>query len=242
MSQFPQSKSSQLDLDYARDRVGDKTIFNFFNTVYAWMAVGLAVTAAVGYVFSQNDALRQIVYGNRFGHVAIVLGAFAIAWSVQSAAARIGATAATALFILYAAVIGALISGIFRVYPIQTLASAFLVTGGTFAGMSFVGFVLKRDLTKIGSYLIMAFWGLFIASMVNIFMQNDAMGWVITYGVLIVFIGLTAYQTQKLKVWAEQSAHDGDAAGRMAIVGALILYVAFINIFLSILRIMGSRR
>jgi len=240
MSQFPNTRP--VNLDYARDQVGDRTIFNFFNTVYAWMAVGLAVTAAVGWMFSHNAALLKLVYGNRAGYVVIALAAFAIAWGVQSAAQRISATAATILFLLYAAVIGALVSGIFLMYPVKTLGAAFLVTGGTFGGMSFIGFVLKKDLSRLGAFLGMAVLGLMIASIVNVFMANDAFSWFLTYAILAVFIGLTAYQTQKLKVWAQSNAHNGDAAARMAIVGSLMLYVAFINMFLSILRIMGGRR
>jgi FtsH-binding integral membrane protein len=104
------------------------------------------------------------------------------------------------------------------------------------------GFVTKRDLTGIGSFLVMGAIGLFIASLVNVFIASNALSWVITYAVLGVFIGITAYETQRLRNMAEQHAGNADLSGRLAIVGALVLYIAFINIFLSILRILGSRR
>ena len=154
----------------------------------------------------------------------------------------VNATAGTALFILYAAVIGALVSGIFVVYPKSTLAASFLVTAATFGVLSVLGFVLKKDLSSFGSYLIMGAIGLFIASIVNIFLANDALSWIITYGVLAVFIGLTVYYTQKLKGWALEVSDNPEMASRLAVVGSLMMYVAFLNMFLSILRIMGSRR
>jgi FtsH-binding integral membrane protein len=143
---------------------------------------------------------------------------------------------------VYAAVIGAIISWIFIVYPDSTLGAAFLVTGGTFAAMSIYGFVTKRDLSTIGSYLTMAAFGLFFASIANIFFANDALSWVITYGILAVFIGLTAYYTQQLRDTAVQIGENGELASRYAIVGSIMLYIAFINMFMAILRIMGSRK
>jgi len=241
MSMFPQSGARKpWELDYARD---DKTISKFFNVVYAWMAVGLAVTAAVAYFVSQSDAGLRIVYGGGRGMaVVIALGMFAIAMGVQSAAIRINANVATGLFILYSALMGALLSGIFVIYKMQTIGAAFLVTGGTFAAMSVYGFVTKRDLTRIGSILIMCFIGLFIASLANLFIANNALSWLITYGVLAVFIGITAYETQKLKVLAQQYGSDPAIAPRIAIIGSLLLYIAFINMFMSVLRIMGDRK
>ena len=242
MSMFPGSGAQRKpwELEYGTT---DRTMARFFNMVYAWMAVGLAVTAAVAWFASQSPAMRQMVYGNGKGFAIVVaLGMFAIAWGVQQAALRINANVATALFLLYAALMGCLISAIFLIYPMSTLLSAFLVTGGTFAAMSVYGFVTKRDLTRIGSIMAMAVIGLFIASLVNIFVASSALSWIITYAVLGVFIVLTAYETQQLKNFAQQYGDNPDVAARIAIVGSLLLYIAFINMFLSILRIMGDRR
>src|SRR5436190_14711952 len=154
MSMFPQQRAVRLE--YGTD---DRAIFNFFNAVYAWMAVGLAVTAAVAWACSQSAVMMNVVYGSRGGYMIMGLAAFAIAMGVQSMAMRISAAAGTALFLLYAAVIGALISGIFRIYSGPTLLASFAMTGGVFGGMSVYGYITKRDLTKIGSILVMCVWG-----------------------------------------------------------------------------------
>ena len=137
---------------------------------------------------------------------------------------------------------GALLSAIFVIYKMQTIGAAFVITGGTFAAMSVYGFVTKRDLTQIGSILVMCVIGLFIASLANIFIASNALSWLITYAVLAVFIGITAYETQKLKVLAQQYGDDPNMAPRIAIIGSLLLYISFINMFMSILRIMGDRK
>lgn len=242
MSMFPDQQTARKpwELEYSAD---DRTLSKFFNVVYAWMAVGLAVTAAVAYFMASSPTAMRAVYGGGRGMaIVFLLGMFAIAWGVQAAALRISANVATALFLLYAALMGALISYIFVVYRMQTIGAAFLVTGGVFAVMSIYGFVTKRDLTKIGSILVMCVFGLIIASVVNLFMASNALSWFITYAVLAVFIGLTAYETQKLKVLALQYGGDRDMAPRIAIIGSLLLYIAFINMFLSILRILGDRK
>jgi len=238
---YPQPGTRKpFELDYA---TSDKTMSKFFNVVYAWMAVGLAVTAAVAYFVSQSDVGLRMVYGGGRGMAVIIaLGMFGIAMGVQSAALRINANVATGLFLLYSALMGALLSAIFIIYKMQTIGASFLITGGTFAAMSVYGFVTKRDLTQIGSILVMCVIGLFIASLANIFIASNALSWLITYAVLAVFIGITAYETQKLKVLAQQYGDDPNMAPRIAIIGSLLLYISFINMFMSILRIMGDRK
>lgn len=241
MSMYPQpgqGARKPFELEYAND---NKAVSNFFNMVYAWMAVGLALTAAVAWMVSQNTDLMRTIYGNKGGYLIFSLAAFGIAWYAQSQAGRLSANTSTILFLLYAGILGMLLSGIFLVYSPKTLISAFLMTGGVFGGMSIYGFVTKKDLSGIGSILIMCVWGLLLASLVNIFVGNSALSWLITYGILIVFIGLTAYETQQLKQIAYAVGTDSVMAPRMAIYGSLILYISFINLFLSILRILGDR-
>ena len=237
MSMYPDSRP--YELEYGTD---EKVVFNFFNAVYAWMAVGLGVTALVAWFVSQQPELLRIIYSGRGMVIAMALGAFGIAWYVQSQIHRISTGVATALFMLYAIVIGAMISYIFVIYQTRTLLTAFVMTGGVFGVMSVYGFVTKRDLTRIGSILVMCAIGLFVASLVNVFLASDALSWVITYAVLAVFIGITAYQTQMLKAMAYEYQGNGQMLSRMSIVGSLVLYIAFINMFLAILRILGSRK
>lgn len=238
MTMFP-DRTARVTLDYGTD---SGVMTRFFNTVYAWMAVGLAVTAVVGLLVSRSPSFMQMLYGSRGGYFMISLGAVGIAWYVQMQAHRLSAGTSTALFMLYAAIMGALLSGIYLLYPVQTLGAAFLMTGGVFGAMSVYGFVTKRDLSGMGSFLFMAIIGLFIASLVNFWVASTMFDWILTYSILAIFILLTAYQTQMLKNMAVQLQGQPELAARYAIVGALVLYIAFINIFLAILRIIGSRR
>jgi FtsH-binding integral membrane protein len=244
MSQYPQHHPWQParphELEYGADT---RVVASFFNIVYAWMAVGLALTGLVAWVVAQNAQLMNLVYASRGTYVVLGLGAFAIAMGVQWVGHRISPVASTALFLLYAAILGALLAGIFHLYPRSTIFGAFLMTGGVFGGMSVYGFITKRDLSRMGAILIMCAWGLLLASVVNVWLaRSDLVSWIITYAVLAVFIGITAYETQRLKEVAYATQGDPQMASRYAIVGALRLYISFINIFLSILRIMGDRR
>jgi FtsH-binding integral membrane protein len=237
MSMFPNAR--RVELEYGTEA---RSIMSFFNAVYAWMAVGLGVTAVTAWVVAHTPALLNIIYAGPGMMLVMALAAFGIAWYVQAQFQRINPGVATALFILYAVVIGAMISYVFLIYKIETLGAAFIMTAGVFGGMSLYGFVTKRDLTGIGSILIMCVLGLFIASLVNLFLASNALSWIITYAVLAVFIGITAYETQRLKTLAYQFQGNGAMLSRLSIVGSLVLYISFINLFLSILRIMNSRR
>ncbi|HYO07939.1 MAG TPA: Bax inhibitor-1/YccA family protein [Tepidisphaeraceae bacterium] len=242
MSQVPNSfgsyRSQELEYESSENTI---TVGQFFNTVYAWMCVGLALTAVVAW-YVAHSPLVNVIYASRGGYLMIGLAAFGIAWYAQSQAGRLSVGVATALFLVYAAIIGALISGIYLIYPARTLFAAFVLTGGTFGAMSVYGFVTKRDLSRIGSIMIMLVFGFFIASAVNMWLASNALSWVITYAILILFIGITAYETQNLRQIALQYQGDARMAHRYAIMGSLVLYIAFINLFLAILRILGDRR
>ena len=245
MSQYPSPFGAYgragTGVDY-ESRADAVTVGQFFNMVYAWMCVGLALTAVVGWYVANTPSLLNAIYGSRGGYFMIGIAAIGIAWFVQAQAGRLTVGVSTFLFLLYAAVIGALIAGIFKIYESRTLIAAFVLTGGTFGAMSVYGFVTKRDLSRIGAILVMAALGLVIASLVNFWLANDTFSWFITYGILAVFIGITAWETQQLRYMAGQLAHDREMATRYAIVGSLVLYISFINIFLAILRILGDRR
>jgi FtsH-binding integral membrane protein len=237
MSQYP-DYARRVELEYGTT---DKVMFNFFNQVYAWMFAGLAVTGTVAFLVSQHVAFMRVLYTTGL-YIPLILGQLVFIWVIQRTAMRASATVATSLFMVYAAFVGVLISFIFLVYPVATLAGTFAVTAGVFGGMSIYGFITKRDLTTIGSFLIMGFWGIFLASIVNVFIGNTALDWIITYLGVFIFIGLTAYDTQKLKRMALQLENQPTMAARMSIVGSLILYLDFINLFMFLLRIMGRRR
>ena len=243
MSNYPFGAYGRAGADIGYESRADSvTVAQFFNMVYAWMCVGLALTAVVGWYVSQTPARMSAIYGSRAGYFLMGIGAIGIAMYVQWQAGRLSVGVSTMLFLLYAAIIGALVAGIFLIYPAKTLIAAFVLTGGTFGSMSVYGFVTKRDLSGMGSIFIMALWGFIIASLVNFWLANSALSWIITYGILILFIGITAYETQMLRRMAMQMGNNREMATRYAIVGSLVLYISFINLFLAILRILGDRR
>lgn len=239
MTQYPYQQSHRLEYGTT---TGDRAIFNFFNTVYAWMAVGLGVTALVGFAVANTPTLLSLVYASPGLYLLFGLAAFGVAWYVQSQAGRLSTGTATAMFLVYAAIMGALTSAIFLIYPSTVLVTAFFLTAGVFGAMSVYGFVTKRDLTGVGSVAVMLVFGFFIASIVNVFLASSALSWLITYAVLVLFVIITAYETQRLKVMAEQFRGRPDLAARYAIVGSLVLYISFVNMFMSILRILGGSR
>jgi FtsH-binding integral membrane protein len=201
------------------------------------MAVGLAVTAAVAFMVS-NSGFRM----NPSVWIISLVVQIVLAMVISRAINRISASVATVLFLVFAAANGVWLSVLFLIYANATLASTFMVTAGAFGATSLYGYVTKRDLTRLGSLLFMALIGLIIASLVNLFWHNPALYWIVSYAGVLVFVGLTAFDTQKLKMIAMQTSDNPAMANRMAVVGSLTLYLDFINLFLFLLRIMGDRR
>jgi hypothetical protein len=237
---YPNNASRPYDIEYASptDR---SAIVAFFNNVYAWMSAGLALTAVVAWYVSTNEALLSWIFGSGIW-IGLIVVELILVFTISAAVNRLSPSAATGLFLLYAALNGLTLSVIFLVYTGSSIAGTFLATAGTFAGTSVYGMVTKRDLTRLGSLLFMALIGLIIASVVNMFWANSTLYWIITYAGVAIFIGLTAYDTQRLKAIAVQTANDPRMAARLAINGALKLYLDFINLFLLLLRILGDRR
>lgn len=211
----------------------------FMAAVYRWMTVGLFVTAGVAFTVANSQAALQLIFGNRMIFWGLMIAELALVFGISAAVNRLSAAAAGGLFLLYSALNGATLSSIFLVYTGGSVAGAFAVTGGTFAAMSVYGTVTKRDLTSWGTFLFMGLIGIVIASIVNMFLHNGMMGFVISCAAVVVFTGLTAYDTQKLRAIA---ASGGGAVAAVPIVGALTLYLDFINLFLALLRLFGSRR
>ncbi len=239
MSSYPNPFQQARPLDYGREGAG--VVARFMNVVYAWMCAGLAITAVVAWWVSQQPGLIKSIYTSGLYWV-LFIGELGLVWVISAAVRRISAGAATALFVLYAGLNGLTLSFIFLAFAQAQIFSAFAVTAGVFGIMSVIGFVTKRDLTRMGSYLLMALIGVVIASVVNMFMHSSGLQLIIMYVAVLVFVGLTAYDTQKLKQLAYSTQGDQSLANRMAIVGSLILYLDFINLFLLILQLMDDRR
>lgn len=211
----------------------------FITKVYGWMAIGLALTGAVSYLVASSPAILQIIYGNKLVFWGLVIGELLMVGYLAAAVTRMSAATATLVYMLYAVVNGLTLSGIFLIYTSTSIVGTFLITAGTFAAMSAYGYFTKQDLTKAGNLLFMALIGLVIASVVNIFFRNPIMYWIITYAGILIFVGLTAYDTQKIKEMNIIGNEGTEEDHKEAIMGALTLYLDFINLFLYLLRLFG---
>ncbi|GAB3939895.1 Bax inhibitor-1/YccA family protein [Spirosoma harenae] len=214
----------------------------FMTQVYGWMTVALLITASVSVWVASTPAVLEIIFGNRIVFYALLLGEILLVMSLSATVQRVSAQTATAMFLGYAVMNGLTLASIFILYTGGSIASTFFVTAGTFGAMSAYGYFTKRDLTSLGGFLMMAVVGLIIASIVNIFWQNETLYWVATYAGVLIFVGLTAYDTQKIKEMNIIGNAGTDEDRKEAIMGALRLYLDFINMFLYLLRLFGRRR
>jgi len=207
------------------------------------MAIGLALTGLVALYVSNTPALLNLILGNRILFFGLIIAELALVFTISARVHKMQASTATALFVLYAALNGATLSFIFIIYTRSSIAATFFVCAATFIACSIYGWTTKRDLTSMGGFMMMGLIGIIIASLVNLFIRSSAMHMIISYIGVLVFVGLTAYDTQHLKTMAvSQPADIGASAVRKgAILGALKLYLDFINLFLMLLRILGSR-
>ncbi|MBR1682101.1 MAG: Bax inhibitor-1/YccA family protein [Bacteroidaceae bacterium] len=217
--------------------------------VYLWMSAALLLTAGTAYVTASSPALLQLIFGNSIAVWGLFILELGLVMGVTAGINRLSPTAATALFLLYSVVNGLTLSVIFFAYELGTIYQAFAASALTFGAMSLVGYTTKRDLSGLGGILIMGLIGLIIASVVNIFWGNSVMDAIITYIGVFIFVGLTAYDTQQIKNLAaavetgsQMGYTDAAAPRRIAIIGALTLYLDFINLFLYLLRLFGRSR
>ena len=171
----------------------------------------------------------------------MIIAEFALVIGVSAAINRLSLTTATLMFILYSVINGALLSYIFLVYTASSVATVFFITAGTFGAMALVGYTTKTDLTSIGKYLFMALIGLIIATVVNVFIKSEGFTYILSYIGVLIFVGLTAYDSQKIKQMLIQAPDAGESAQKLALLGALTLYLDFINLFIYLLRIFGKR-
>jgi FtsH-binding integral membrane protein len=215
----------------------------FVRSVYNWMAIGLALTGAIAYGVAGSPSLIRLIFGNQMLFFGLIIAELALVFVISARIQRIQAGTATALFVLYAGLNGVTLSSIFLVFTRTSIASTFFICAGTFIAASIYGMSTKRDLTSIGNFMAMGLIGIIIASVVNLFLKNTGMELIISYLGVIIFVGLTAFDTQKLKSMAlsQPAGLDTGVIRKGAILGALSLYLDFINLFLMLLRILGNR-
>lgn len=210
----------------------------FMAAVYRWMTLGLLVTAGVAWYVASTPGAIQVIFGNRILFWGLILAEFGLVIGLSAAVTRLSAGVAGALFLLYSALNGATLSIVLLAYTGASVASAFAATAGTFGAMSVYGTVTRRDLSSLRSFLFMGLIGIVIASLVNVFTRSDMVSWVISAAAVVVFTGLTAYDTQRLR----RMAAAGSGIAALPVNGALALYLDFINLFLALLRVFGGRR
>ncbi len=215
----------------------------YMRGVYRWMTLGLAVTAALSFTVVSSEALISFFLGNSILLIGLLIVEVGLVIGITAGINRMSSGMASGLFLLYSALNGITLSAILLVYAQSAVFSAFVTTSGMFLAMSVYGSVTKRDLSGMGSFLTMGLFGLIIASVVNIFLQSSMMEFIISAVGVLIFTGLTAYDTQKLKAFGENAPlDDATALQRGTILGALTLYLDFINLFIMMLRLFGSAR
>ncbi|HGM9843099.1 TPA: Bax inhibitor-1 family protein [Proteus mirabilis] len=215
----------------------------FMAQVYGWMTVGLLLTAFVALYVASSATLIEMIFTNKIFFFGLIIAQLALVFILSGMVHKMSGALATTLFMLYSALTGVTISSVLIVYTYSSVASTFFICAAMFGALSVYGYTTKRSLTGMGSFLFMGLIGIIIASIVNIFMQSSMMSMVISYAGVLIFAGLTAYDTQKLKdMGSEINQEDKENMRCYSIMGALTLYLDFINLFLMLLRILGDRR
>ena len=219
-------------------------VSDYVRSVYNWMGIGLALTGFVAYYVSTSESLLRLVFGNPLLLLVLIVAELGLVFSIAGMVNRMSASTATALFVIYSGLNGVTLSSIFLIYVQSSIVSTFFVCAATFIACSLYGWMTQKDLTSLGGFLIMGLIGIVIASLVNLFIKSSSVSMIISYIGVFVFVGLTAYDTQKIKHMAmTQPANlDGAVVRKGAILGALSLYLDFINLFLMLLSIFGQRR
>ena len=209
--------------------------------VYVWMTLALVITGFTAYGVATSPGILQAIYTNQILFWGLIIAEFALVFGVSAAINKLSLTTATLMFILYSVINGALLSYIFLAYTASSVATVFFITAGTFATMAIVGYTTKTDLSSMGKILFMALIGLIIATLVNIFIKSDGLTMILSYVGVLIFVGLTAWDSQKIKQMLLQAPDAGEGAQKLALLGALTLYLDFINLFIYLLRIFGRR-
>lgn len=236
MEPIDQNMQSRFSLDRVLAEQQD-----FITKVYGWMSLALVITGVTAYLTATSQAVLEFIFGIPYMFMGLLIGEVLLVIGLSAMINKMSAATATFLFVLYSVVNGLTLSVIFLVYTQGSISLTFFVTALTFGVMSAYGYFTKKDLTSWGNLLMMALVGLVISSIFNLFMKNEILYWITTYAGILIFVGLTAYDTQKIKNMNMIGA-DGETARKGAIMGALTLYLDFINLFLLLLRLLGRKK
>lgn len=210
--------------------------------VFVWMTLALAITGLTAYGVATSPTILSLIFSSKVTFFGLIIAEFALVFAISGAINRLSLSTATLLFILYSVINGATLSTIFFAFSVATIGKVFFITAGTFGAMALVGYTTKTDLTSMGKLLFMALLGIIIASVVNMFVGSSGLDLILSYVGVLVFVGLTAYDTQKIKQMCQSAPDAGETTQKLALIGALSLYLDFINLFLYLLRIFGNNR
>ncbi len=227
-------------IPYSKD-METTAVQSFITRVYGWMAIGLAITGFVAMWVASSPQLINLIYSRQIVFIGLIIIELILVARLVRIIQRITSQRASLIFVFYSILNGLTLSAIFLVYTQESLASTFLITAGTFGVTSLYGYLTKTDLTKLGNLLFMALIGLIIASLINWFLKSEMLYWITTYAGVLIFVGLTAYDTQKIKKIGALTNGASEEGKKASIIGALTLYLDFINMFLFLLRIFGRR-
>lgn len=235
MGNFIETSQEQFDVASAQ-----RTLFK---NVYAWMALALVVTGLTAYYVANSPTILGMIFGSGAALIGLCIAQFALVIGLSAAINKISFTAAGIMFVVYSILTGITLSSILMVYTSESVALTFFVTAGTFGAMALYGTVTNKDLSGMGSILFMALIGLIIASVANWFFHSSGLAMIISYAGVLIFVGLTAYDAQKIKnMLSVYGSEVNEASMKIALMGSLELYLDFINLFLHLIRILGSRR
>ena len=210
--------------------------------VYVWMALALAVTGLTAWYTANNESLLMAIFGNQAIFWVLIIAEFGLVIGISAAINRMSMMVATLMFLAYSVVNGLTMASIFIIYTSSSIAMVFFITAGMFAAMALIGFFVKKDLSSMGKWLMMLLIGIIIATVVNIFMKSEGLSLILSYAGVVVFLGLTIYDTNKIKNMLMQADSVNEQTQKIALLGALSLYLDFINLFLYLLRLLGDRR
>lgn len=213
----------------------------FMNKTYAWMVAGLMITGLTSWYVWDSGLFYEIM-STKFSLLFLILAQFGIVIWLNAAITRLSTVTAGLLFVAFSVTTGITFSSIYAAYTADSIANTFYICAGMFAALSMYGYITKRDLTSMGSFMFAGLIGIIIASIVNAFVGSSAIYWVVSMAGVVIFAGLTAWDTQKLKEMATVQLENGELASKIAIIGALSLYLDFINLFLYLLRFLGNRK
>ena len=223
-------------------RYSDSVVATLMRNVYIWMTLALVITGLTAMVTAKSEALMTFIFTNNWALIALMILQLGLVFYFSARLNRMSFSTATAVFILYSAITGLTFSSIFVVFSMSSIATTFFITAGMFAAMALVGSFTKKDLSGIGKFSLMALIGLIIAGIVNMFLRNAMMDFIVSGIGVLVFAGLTAYDSQKIRQMLQMQSEINESTQKLALFGSLSLYLDFINIFLYLLRFFGSSR